>query len=328
MGEKQEKDTKNNEGEKKAESGVTTTVLKFDMHCEGCAKKVRKSLKNFQGVESVKTDCSTNKLVVTGNVDPIKLKERVEEKMKKKVELVSLQPPVKPAKEGGEKKSDDKKPEEKKSEGKSDDKKSEDNKKDKEKTKEPPVATVQLKTIVHCEGCAHKIKKIVSRCEGVQDVNVDLQKDLITVKGTMNLKELLPYLNIKLKRIVELAPSKKEDGSGGDKKPKEADAKPEKPKESSDEKKEGGGDKKNGPSGGDISKDNVTKIEVSKMEYTPFSYDYGYAPIYDPRMLGEGSSSSSGYGHGHQSVGYWHEPEYSHPPQMFSDENPNACSVM
>ncbi|KAH9626708.1 hypothetical protein KSS87_021607 [Heliosperma pusillum] len=325
MGEQQEKDKKNNEGEKKVESGVATTVFKFDMHCEGCAKKIRKSLKNFQGVESVKTDCSTNKLVVTGNVDPVKIKERVEQKMKKKVELVSQQP-ITPAKEGGnggQNKSDDKKPEEKKS----GDKKSED-KKDKEKTKEISIATVQLKTRVHCEGCANKIKKIVSKCEGVQDVNVDLQKDLITAKGTMDIKELLPYLNLKLKRTVELAPSKKEDGSSGDKKPKEGgggaekpkegNAKAEKTKESSDEKKKEGG--------GDISKDNATKIEVSKMEYSPFSYEYGYAPIYDPRVLGEGSSSGSGYGH--QVVQYWHEPEYSHPPQMFSDENPNACSVM
>ncbi|XP_074276319.1 heavy metal-associated isoprenylated plant protein 6-like [Silene latifolia] len=373
MGEKQEKIAKNNEGEKKSDGGVNSIVLKFDMHCEGCAKKVRKSINKLQGVESVKTDVSNNKLMVTGKVDPVMVKEKVEEKMKKKAELVSLQP-NKSAKEGGsgggdnggKKKSDDKKPEEKKSEAKPDDKKksegkaddkkksegkSDDKKKseDKEKPKEPPVATVQLKTRVHCEGCAQKIKKIVSKCEGVQDVNVDLQKDLITTKGTMNMKDLLPYLNVKLKRAVELAPAKKDQAAAGDKKTKDAGKENEKPKEgggksekpkgsdnadkkdSSGDKKEGGGDKKEGGGGekkkggnngaeASSSKDNSSRIEVSRMEYNPYGYDQAYSYAYDPRQQREG--------YGHQVVEYWHAPEFSQPPQMFSDENPNACSLM
>ncbi|XP_021847225.1 heavy metal-associated isoprenylated plant protein 6 isoform X2 [Spinacia oleracea] len=367
MGEK-EGDQKKNDGQKKGgggDGGSTTVVLKFDMHCEGCAKKVRRSMKNFNGVESVKTDCSAGKLTVVGKVDPVKIKERVEEKTKKKVELLSFQPNKPSNKEGGgggggekksdggggEKKSDggEKKADDKKSEAKSDDKKSEDKKeKAQEKPKEPQVATVLLKTRVHCEGCAQKIKKIVGKCDGVQDINVDLQKDVITVKGTMNMKDMLPYLNIKLKRNVEIAaPAKKDDKAGGDKKPKEgggggAKEKPkegggggssEKPKEggggggSSEkgkgggEKKEGGG-KKDGGEGNASKGENVTKIEVNKMEYNPYGYGYGaQAYTYDPRQQGESSYS-------HQVADYWHEPEFSHPPQMFSDENPNACSVM
>ncbi|KAH9602586.1 hypothetical protein KSS87_017649 [Heliosperma pusillum] len=380
MGEKQEKIAKNNEGEKKSDGGINTIVLKFDMHCEGCAKKVRRSINKLEGVESVKTDVSANKLMVTGKVDPVMVKEKVEEKMKKKAELVSLQP-NKAAKEGGnggggggegngnggKKKPDDKKTEEKKSEGKSDDKKKSEGKpddkkksegkpddkkksegkpddkkksEDKEKPKEPPVATVQLKTRVHCEGCAQKIKKIVSKCEGVQDVNVDLQKDLITAKGTMNMKDLLPYLNVKLKRAVELAPAKKDQGTAGDKKAKDTSNEKEKPKEGekkggggdkkeggNDKKEDGGGEKKKGGNGGEASssKDNThnstnTKIEVSRMEYNPYGYENAYSYAYDPRQQSEG--------YGHQVVEYWHAPEFSQPPQMFSDENPNACSLM
>ncbi|KAL9228070.1 hypothetical protein vseg_003686 [Gypsophila vaccaria] len=363
MGEKPEKNTKNNEAEKKNDGGgANTIVLQFDMHCEGCAKKVRRSLMKFQGVESVKTDCSTNKLVVTGKVDPVKVKERVEEKIKKTVALVSLQPNKAAAKEGGttkapkeggngkgggggdgeKKKSDDKKPEEKKSDAKSDDKKKSEEKV-KEKPKEPTVATVQLKTKVHCEGCAQKIKKIVGRCEGVQDVNVDLAKDLITAKGTMNMKDLLPYLNVKLKRSVELAPTKNSDTTSADKKPKEGGDKSEKPQKSSGEKKDAsankksdagdkkdcncdkkdaGGEKKKGASGEGAgpSNDNGPKIEVNKMEYNPYGYDHAYSYAYDPRQQGDG--------YGHQVVEYWHAPEYSQPPQLFSDENPNACTVM
>lgn len=69
-------------------------------------------------MEAVKTDCEGNKLTVTGKVDPAKVKERLEEKIKKKVDIVSPQP----KKDGGdkkpdekaEKKSEEKKPEEKK----------------------------------------------------------------------------------------------------------------------------------------------------------------------------------------------------------------------
>lgn len=155
----------------------------------------------------------------------------------------------------------------------------------------------------------------------------------------MNVKDLLPYLNVKLKRTVELAPAKKDEGAGGDKKPKEDGGAKEKPKEggggggSKEKPKEGGsgssekpkggggGDKKEGGGGeGSASKENVTKIEINKMEYNPYAHGYGaHAYTFDPRQQEQS--------YGHQVVDYWHEPEYSH-PQMFSDENPNACSVM
>ncbi|KAH6819792.1 Heavy metal transport/detoxification superfamily protein [Perilla frutescens var. hirtella] len=72
-----------------------------------------------EGVEKVKADCDANKLTVTGNVDPAALRERVEYKTKKKVELVSPQP--KKDGGGGDKKADEKtekKPEEKKADDK------------------------------------------------------------------------------------------------------------------------------------------------------------------------------------------------------------------
>ncbi|GMH09832.1 hypothetical protein Nepgr_011673 [Nepenthes gracilis] len=316
MGEQKEGEKKGDAVAAKKDDGTVTVVLKLDLHCEGCAKKVRRSVKNFDGVESVKADRGNNTLTVIGNVDPVKIKERVEEKTKKKVELISPQP--KKGKEdgggNGDKKSDEKSK-------KSDDKKTE------EKTpKEPPVKTVVLKTRVHCDGCALKIKRIVRKCEGVQDVNVDLQKDLVTVKGTMNMNEILPYLNTKMKRSVEIVPAaKKDDAGSGDKKPKEGGGE-KKEKEGGGEKKEkaggggGGGDQKENAKpaaggGGEAGKsgDNANKVEVNKLEH--YGYPYGYGGyIYDP---------SQGHGNGY-SMEYWHAPS----PQMFSDENPNACSVM
>ena len=48
-----------NEGEKKAadagkkvDDGSNTVVYKTDMHCEGCAKKIKRAVKNFPGMNS------------------------------------------------------------------------------------------------------------------------------------------------------------------------------------------------------------------------------------------------------------------------------------
>ncbi|KAJ9694389.1 hypothetical protein PVL29_010061 [Vitis rotundifolia] len=331
-------------GEKKAE-GPAPAVFKIDLHCDGCAKKVRRYVRNLDGVEDVKVDSAGNKVTVTGKVDPVKLREKLEEKTKKKVELISPVP-KKEAKDGGaDKKSDDKsekKSDEKKSdEKKSDEKKSDEKKADDKKPKEAPVSTVVLKIRLHCDGCIHKIKKIISKSKGVKTVTVDSQKDLVTVTGTMDAKELKPYLEEKLRRTVEIVPPKKDD-AGGDKKEKGGGG----------EKKEGGGEKKEGDakaaSGGKQEEGGV-KVEVNKMEYHgygsapppqyyygPPMYNHGYpaegpSQWYGPPMYGQGYNGPPMYGQGYSGEGPSHHGyvvDHTPPPQIFSDENPNACSVM
>ncbi|KAA8516571.1 hypothetical protein F0562_016923 [Nyssa sinensis] len=319
-----EKDAAKSEGEKKGDAGgkkddgPIVVVLKFDMHCEGCAKKLKKVIGHFDGVEDVKADSATNKLTVTGKVDPARLRERVEEKIKKKVELVSPQP--KKDGGGGDKKSDDKKAEDK-------------------KPKEPQVSTVVLKIQLHCDGCAKKIKRIIIKIDGVESVTVDEKKDLVTVKGTMDAKVLAPFLKEKLRRNVEVVPPAKKDDGGGEKKEKEGGG----------EKKEKGGDgekkdseAKASSSGGDGSK----SVEVNKMEYhgyhPQYSYYsvpaynqghvteyYGHTPMYAPPYAQPYYQNNAvEYSHAPPPPPYLPAPQPWHAPQMFSDENPNACSVM
>lgn len=102
-------------------------VLRVDMHCEGCAKKVAKALRGFEGiiivififliyhyllisllfilnmifffnhasficvgVEEVKTDSKARLVVVKGKTaDPIKVYERVQTKTGRRTELIS-----------------------------------------------------------------------------------------------------------------------------------------------------------------------------------------------------------------------------------------------
>ncbi|KAK3022071.1 hypothetical protein RJ639_047339 [Escallonia herrerae] len=350
-----EKDDTKKEGEKKPDAGPATVVLKLDLHCEGCAKKVKRSIRHFDGVEDVKADSANNKLTVKGNVDPAWLRESLEKKTKKKVELVSPQPKKDGGGGGGggggDKKSDDKsekkpaddKKSDEKSEKKSDEKKS-------EKPKEPAKSTVVLKIRLHCDGCTHKIKRIISKFDGVDSVSFDLQKDLATVVGTMDVKELVPYLNRKLKRSVEVVPAKKD--GGGEKKEGGGDKK----------EKDGGEKKKDGGDGGEKKKDGEakaasdggngkeTKVEVNKMEYSGYSPYTAYSvPMYNQSYMNQDYSvSTSSYHPGYANEGYashGYTMDYSHPPpppppppptylhdahapQMFSDENPNACSVM
>lgn len=298
----------------------------------------------------MKADTAGNKLTVTGKVDPTRIKERLEYKTKKKVEILSPQPKKDGGGGGGEKKSDEKEKE------KLPEKKTVDEK----KPKEPQSSTVVLKIPLHCDGCIHKIKRQISKIDGVEAVMPDSGKDLVTVKGTMNVKELLPHLQEKLKRKIDIVPPKKDEkgsdskddkkekggGGGGDKKEKEGGG--------GDSKAKGvDGDNTKAAGGGGGGEDKKKGIEVvNKLEYSghnPYTYTM---PSYNQNYYNQnyynqdyGVSTSSSHGYVSQGYNYGHGMEYSHgqpmppPPMyihdprvsdsgMFSDENPNACSLM
>ncbi|KAF7120933.1 hypothetical protein RHSIM_Rhsim13G0099100 [Rhododendron simsii] len=260
----------------------------MDCECEGCATKIRRFVRGIQGVETVKGGGELSKLTVAGKIDPVKLQEMVEQKIGKKVQLVSPVP-KKDNKDGGgggggggggEKKAEgkpDKKPDEKKS-------------------KEPPVTTAVMKVTLHCQGCIHKIRKVVTKTKGYQDMSIDEQKDQVTVKGTMDMKALAEALNERLKRPVEIVQPKKDNAEKKEKGGGGGGAKKEK----------GGGGGEEGKTGGDDGGGQV--VEENRIQYVPQEYPNTYM-----------------YGFGMQ--GYPVE-QYHHAPQMFSDENPNACSVM
>ncbi|XP_027363298.1 heavy metal-associated isoprenylated plant protein 6-like isoform X2 [Abrus precatorius] len=290
---KNETEKKPDEAAPKKDDGPAPVVYKFDLHCEGCVKKIKRTVRHFEGVETVKADLSANKVTVTGKMDAVKLRDKLAEKTKKNA--------------------DEKKPVEDK----------------------PKESTVVLKIRLHCDGCIAKIRRIIQRFKGVESVNVDGSKDLVTVKGTMDVKELVPYLNEKLKRNVEVVPPKKDDekkekDGGGDKK-----------------EKDGGGDKKEKEEGGEKKEESAAaKVDVNKMAYMysmpPPSYFYdGHFPGQTSyAMPMEVHPHQQGYANHYVDPGYANQgypvqpplPYYMHPhappPQMFSDENPNGCTVM
>ncbi|XP_004291641.1 PREDICTED: uncharacterized protein LOC101297986 [Fragaria vesca subsp. vesca] len=265
--------------EKKKENNPITVVLKIDMHCDGCTSKIVKTLKAFEGVDSVKPETGAHKLTVVGKVDPAKLREKLAGKLKKQVDLISPQP---------------KKEKEKEKDDNSNKKQPEKAAKDDKKPKEPPVTTAVLKLNLHCQGCIEKIHKIVTKTKGFHDMSIDKEKDLVTVKGAMDMKAVAESLKVRLKRNVEIMPPKKEKGEkgegGGD---------------------NGGGGKKNkgeGGEGGNAGGGGGGTLD--KMDFPAGQPWFGQVPP---------------YGHVY---GYDYPPPPLHAPQMFSDENPNACSIM
>ncbi|XP_051119478.1 heavy metal-associated isoprenylated plant protein 7-like isoform X2 [Andrographis paniculata] len=274
-------------------------VLRVYMHCEGCARKVRRCLRGFEGVEDVITDCKASKVIVKGEkADPLKVLDRVQRKSHRQVELISPIPPPPPPEEP-------KKPEEKEVA------------KVEEKKEEPPVITVVLGVYMHCEACAQEIKKRILRMKGVESAEPDLKSSQVIVKGIFEPKKLSDHVHRRTGKhavIIKVEPEKKEEEEKEKEKGKEDKKTEEGEKDSAAAKKgeeetaakdSGGAD--NPPAKPEADGGDESKLELKKNE-TYYFHPQSYLQLGDPQR-------------------YAHE-YYAYPPQIFSDENPNACSVM
>ncbi|KAG5559302.1 hypothetical protein RHGRI_008998 [Rhododendron griersonianum] len=159
-------------GEGQKDGGVIKVVVKVDMHCEGCETKTMKYARSFKGVESVKrSNDGSNKLTVISDVDPVKLREMLEKKTKKKVDLVSPQPKKDKDKDAADKKNGENKPEKFK--------------------EEIPVTTAVMKLNLHCEGCIQKLRKVVAKTKG-EEYHI-IPHSIISVQ-TVELRRSFDYI--------------------------------------------------------------------------------------------------------------------------------------
>ncbi|KAE8690681.1 Heavy metal-associated isoprenylated plant protein 26 [Hibiscus syriacus] len=72
---------------KKKRKQMQTVEIKVKMDCEGCERKVKKSVEGMKGVTQVDVDRKASKLTVAGYVDPAKVVARVAHRTGKKVEI-------------------------------------------------------------------------------------------------------------------------------------------------------------------------------------------------------------------------------------------------
>ncbi|KAL4334134.1 hypothetical protein GQ457_07G023350 [Hibiscus cannabinus] len=75
----------------------------------------------------------------------------------------------------------------------------------KKKKKKKQTQTVALKIRMDCEGCARKVKKVLSGVKGAKSVDVDLKQQKATVTGYVEPKKVLEAAKT-TKKKVELWP--------------------------------------------------------------------------------------------------------------------------
>ncbi|WVY92989.1 hypothetical protein V8G54_032077 [Vigna mungo] len=345
--EKKEETTEEKKEEEKKDEEPPVIVLKVDMHCEACARKVAKALKGFEGVEEVTADSKASKVVVKGKAaDPIKVCERLQKKSGKKVELISPLP-----KPPDEKKEEVKEPqpEQKKEEfvlfwflvpvvSKEDgcyaSMKARVTRATVVTIKRPngvtftgiviylvftfyrarPVNSVRLyfmtKIVVfaplaysvqwetpHPPPVVTVVLQVRMHCEACAQV---IEKGIRKIKGVESVETSLGNDQVIVKGVIDPAKLvdyvyKRTKKQASVVKEEEKEKKEEEEKEEKEEKKEGEENK-----GDDGEEEDENKTEIKRSEYMPMrSY-----------------------------VDYFDHLDYPYDSQIFSDENPNACSVI
>ncbi|KAL4577653.1 hypothetical protein LXL04_013764 [Taraxacum kok-saghyz] len=86
---------------------VQRTVLKVQLSCEKCKKKLLKSISGLEGVDKIELDSAKGTLTVTGDADPYKVIIRATKAIKC-VEVMTVGPPPPPTKKPVENKSPEK----------------------------------------------------------------------------------------------------------------------------------------------------------------------------------------------------------------------------
>ncbi|XP_077233742.1 heavy metal-associated isoprenylated plant protein 9-like [Tasmannia lanceolata] len=273
-------------------------VLFVDMHCVGCAKRVERCIMKFRGVESIAVDMTQNQVTVKGVVEPQALCLRIQNKTKRKAKVLS---PL-PAAEG------------------------ESTKPEVVLSQVSGLTTVELNVNMHCEACAQQLKRKILKMRGVQTAETDLSSSKVTVTGTMDANKLVDYVYRRTRKLATIVPQpeeeKKKDDGG-----KEEEAKPEEKKEESalEEKKEESvekkEEKKEGEKAAEESKageSNNSKGEIESKEEKGGE---------EQKKEGEIDNSMEEIG---KKMMYWrpiYVIEHVPAPQLFSDENPNACCI-
>ncbi|XP_004307908.1 PREDICTED: neurofilament medium polypeptide [Fragaria vesca subsp. vesca] len=173
------------------------------------------------------------------------------------------------------------------------------------------LTTVELQVNMHCEACAEQLKKKILKMRGVQNAVTDHNSGKVTVTGTMDGDKLVDYVYRRTRKQAKIVPQpepepeKKEEAAA--EKPAE-EAKPEEQKEENAEKKEeekpaeeAKKEEEGGAGGGEKEEHNNDVVQGIPEEELKRMMQHYYQPLYVYERIP--------------------------PPQLFSDENPNACCI-
>ncbi|KAL2319343.1 hypothetical protein Fmac_028312 [Flemingia macrophylla] len=163
--------------------------------------------------------------------------------------------------------------------------------------KDPIIRIISMKVHMHCEKCEADLKSRLIKHKGIFDVKTDMKAQSVTVEGTIEVEKLKSFLRKRGHKNAEVISIKEE------KKGKE-EGKFSKDDGESTKKKDDNKDKESKPSGESTKKKDDNKDKESKSS---------------------GESTKEKKGDAMDNVPYI--IHYVYAPQIFSDENPNACSI-
>ncbi|KAJ6294745.1 hypothetical protein OIU76_022762 [Salix suchowensis] len=178
------------------------------------------------------------------------------------------------------------------------------------------LSTVELDINMHCDACAEQLKKIILKMRGVQTAVTDLSTGKVTVTGTMEANKLVDYVYRRTKKIAKIVPQPEPEPAKVEEKPAAEEAKPaeEKKEEEKAEEKPAEEAKKEGEGTGENPEKNEKKEDEGQKEVVENNDIVNTDEENMKRMMH-----------------YYGQPLYVieriPPPQLFSDENPNACCI-
>ncbi|CAD6225986.1 unnamed protein product [Miscanthus lutarioriparius] len=176
-------------GDVPATAAEEELVIRAPVHCDGCGRKLRRSLQRLEGVGEVTVDSRTNTVVVRGRrvvENASDVVEVVERRTGEKAVLVSPSPeklpPPRSAAKGGETK----------------DKKDDANTKDDTGDDELPEVNMEMVTVLkmnlHCDACSEEIRRRILKITGVEEAVPHLKSSQVMVKGKVEPATLVGFI--------------------------------------------------------------------------------------------------------------------------------------
>ncbi|CAI9775098.1 unnamed protein product [Fraxinus pennsylvanica] len=165
------------------------------------------------------------------------------------------------------------------------------------------LASLELNVNMHCEACAEQLKKKILKMKGVRTVETELSSGKVKVTGTMDADRLVDYVYRHTRKQAKIVPQPEPEKPAAEES-KPEDKKEEKPAEEAkqEEKPPEEGTKEGKEEQGGENKEEAKKgEEIISDEMSMQKMMHYYQPLY--------------------------YIERSPPPQLFSDENPNACCI-
>ncbi|RDX88090.1 Heavy metal-associated isoprenylated plant protein 9, partial [Mucuna pruriens] len=285
------------EKEKKEPKPPSSCVLFVELHCIGCAKKIKKSIMKMRGVEGVVIDMAKNEVTIRGIVEPQEICNVITKKTTKAAQVISPLPQTE-----GEAIAEV------------------------VTSQASEAVTVELNVNMHCQACADQLKRRILKMRGVERAVTELGTGKAIVTGTMDANKLVDYIyrrtrkRVKIVHQTEPEPEKKEENKELEKAEEEKEENEEKKEEEKpvEEPKKEGGEGGNDDSNNESKEEKGGGEEEGKKEVGGDEINGVVLKVDDENMK--------------RMVYYYYQPLYvieriPPPPHLYSDENSNACCI-